>query len=371
MVIGIVLFISLLLAVFLVTVKTNHKISNRLFAVFLVITAVDMSAPLFNLMLDGPSNLGMARNSFAFLQIPVFYLYVLSVSYSDFTLKPKHIIHLFPFLIANAVLVPRFYAVDITSKIEFLTKHQDMFELQLNHTLIHLQIVIYLVAVFIILRKARKLYLENHAGTSINSYNWLLQFTVLLTVLYMIALFKNIYKFSDYPYISEWIKAGLIVFQLLIICWYLFKALNNPELFRNIDSKLKLASDIVLEEEIDASGTYEDELIILKKYMVKEEPFLNPSISIQGISDEIDIPVRNLSLLINNNIGLHFFDFINSYRIESAKEILKDATKSKVTILEILYAVGFNSKSSFNTAFKKHTGLTPTSYRKSLNSNGL
>ncbi|MEO0902667.1 MAG: helix-turn-helix domain-containing protein, partial [Bacteroidota bacterium] len=72
---------------------------------------------------------------------------------------------------------------------------------------------------------------------------------------------------------------------------------------------------------------------------------------------------RELSILINHKMGQHFFDFVNSYRIQSAVDILKDPTKKKVTILEILYEVGFNSKSSFNTAFKKHTGHTPTTYR--------
>lgn len=369
----ITLFISLFLAFFLVTVKTKHKVSNSLFAFFLIITAIDVSEPLWNLVIQSPSSLGMLRNSFAFLQIPVFYLYVLSVCYSDFKFKPKYIIHLLPFLIANVILLPRFYAVDIGSKIDFLKNHQNMIELQFNHILIHVQIIIYIVAVFMILRKAKKLYLENYAGTSVNSYNWLFQFTIVLTILYLIALFKNIFKFSDYPNISEEIKVGLLFFQLLIICWYLFKALNNPNLFRNIDSKLKLISDIILEDEEEGNihtaankKNEEGELVRLKEYMVKEKPFLNPSITIQNISDEIEIPVRNLSLLINHKLGQHFFDFINSYRIENAKIILKDTTKSKVTILEILYEVGFNSKSSFNTAFKKHTGLTPTSYRKQL-----
>lgn len=369
----ITLFISLFLAFFLVTVKTKHKVSNSLFAFFLIITAIDVSGPLCNLVIQSPSNLGMLRNSFAFLQIPVFYLYVLSVCYSDFKFKPKYIIHLLPFLIANVILLPRFYAVDVVSKIDFLKNHQSMIELQFNHILIHVQIIIYIVAVFMILKKAKKLYLENYAGTSVNSYNWLFQFTIVLTILYLIALFKNIFKFSDYPNISEWIKIGLLFFQLLIICWYLFKALNYPNLFRNIDSKLKLISDIILEDEEENSihtaankKDEEDELVKLKEYMVKEQPFLNPSITIQNISDEIEIPVRNLSLLINHKLGQHFFDFINSYRIENAKTILKDTTKNKVTILEILYEVGFNSKSSFNTAFKKHTGLTPTSYRKQL-----
>ena len=107
-------------------------------------------------------------------------------------------------------------------------------------------------------------------------------------------------------------------------------------------------------------------LLKLQSYMIEKKPFLNPSITIQKISDDVNIPVRDLSLLINHKLGQHFFDFINKYRIENAMTILNDSKKNKVTILEILYEVGFNSKSSFNTAFKKHTGTTPTEYRKIL-----
>jgi AraC-like DNA-binding protein len=365
------MFISLFLAVFLVTVKTKHKLSNSLFAAFLVISAIDVSGPLNDLMVDGPSNLGMLRNIFAFLQIPIFYLYVLSVCYSDFKIKPKHILHLLPFVIANVVLLPRFYTVDLASKINFITNYQNMIELQFNHILIHVQIIIYLIAVFMVLRKSKKLYLENYAGTSLNSYTWLFQFTVVLTVLYLIALFKNIFKFSDHPEISEWIRIGLLVFQLLITCWYLLKALNNPSLFRNIDSRLKLVKEIVSEEKkrvqvAEDEEEYDQEVLKLKQYMLEEKPFLNPSLTIQDIANEIEIPVRDLSLLINHKLEQHFYDFVNSYRIEDAMDILKDVTKSKLTILEILYHVGFNSKSSFNTAFKKHTGNTPTDYRKRL-----
>ncbi|WP_106915227.1 helix-turn-helix domain-containing protein [Chryseobacterium aurantiacum] len=365
------LFISLFLAFFLITLKTKYKTSNSLFAVFLLLNAIDISEPLFNMMTDGPSNLGMFRTTFAFLQIPVFYLYIISVCYSDFKLKPKYLLHLLPFLIVNLVLLPRFYSVDTASKISFIQNRQNMIEIQFIHILIHLQIVIYLIAVFRVLRKSKKLYLENYAGKSISSYKWLFQFTIVLTILYAVALLKNIFKFSDYPYISEWIKIGLWISSLFIFCWYLFKALNNPGLFRNIDSKLKLVSEIVSEEKSSEQSTvnekeYDEELLNLKRYMVEKKPFLNSSLTIQDISKEIDIPVRDLSLLINHQLGQHFYDFVNTYRIESAMNILKDDTKSKVTILEILYEVGFNSKSSFNTAFKKHTGNTPTFYRKSM-----
>lgn len=365
------LFISLFLAFFLLTVKTKHKRSNALFAVFLFVTAIDISQPLWNLVVDGPSNLGMFRITFAFLQVPVFYLYVLSVCYSDFKLKPKHLLHLLPFVIANVVLLPRFYAVDMATKIDFIINRQSRFELQFNHIIFHLQVIVYFTAIFMLLRKAKKLYVENHAGSSIISYNWLFQFTSVLTALYMIALLKNILKFSDYPHISEGIRIGLLVLSLFMICWHLFKALNNPGLFRNIDSKLKLVSDLVLEEKNDeqlavSEEEYHEDLLKLQQYMMAEKPFLNPSLTIQDISKDIKVPVRDLSLLINHQLGQHFYDFVNSYRIESAMNILKDEAKSKLTILEILYYVGFNSKSSFNTAFKKHTGKTPTDYRKGL-----
>lgn len=365
------LFISLFLASFLFTLKTKYKLSNCLFAVFLLLNAIDISEPLFNMIADGPSNFGMFRTTFAFLQIPVFYLYIISVCYSDFALKLKYLLHLLPFLVVNLVLMPRFYAVDATLKMSFIQNRQNMIEFQFIHILIHLQIVTYIIAVFRVLRKSKKLYLENYTGKNISSYNWLFQFTIVLTILYTVALLKNIFKFSDYPYISEWIKIGLLVSSLFVICWYLFKALNNPDLFRNIDSKLKLVSKLVSEENNNELSTiddraYNEDLLKLKKYMVEKKPYLNSSLTIQDVSSDIEIPVRDLSLLINHQIGQHFYDFVNTYRIENAMEILKDTSKSKVTILEILYEVGFNSKSSFNTAFKKHTGNTPTTYRKGL-----
>jgi AraC-like DNA-binding protein len=266
--------------------------------------------------------------------------------------------------------------VDVGSKIDFLVNRQNMIELKFNHWLFHFQIFFYFTSVFLLLRKAKTLYLENNSGGNLNSYNWLFQFTSVLTILYLIVILKNIFKFSDYPYVSDWIKIGILVLQLFIICWYLYKALNNPGLFRNIDSKLKLVSDIILEEKkIEPEALKEndsnEELLKLKNFMEEEKPFLNPSLTIQDISKQIEIPVRELSVLINHQLGQHFYDFVNTYRIENAMAILKDSSKSKVTILEILYEVGFNSKSSFNTAFKKHTKTTPTSYRNNLQNNDL
>ena len=365
------LFISFFLAFFLLTVKTQHQLSNQLFALFLIINAIDMSEPLIRQFTDSPSNLGLLRTTIAFLQIPVFYLYVLSVCYSDFRLKPAYLFHLMPFVVANLLFVPRFYAVDLDSKMEFIAHHQKMIELKINHGLIHFQILIYFTAVFLLLRKAKKLYLENNSGGSLNSYNWLFQLTSVLAVIYLIVILKNMFKFSDYSYVSDWIKIGILVLQPFIICWYLYKALHDPGLFRNIDSRLKLVSDIISDAQKIEPEILNEDLVKLKKYMIDEKPFLDPALTIQDISKKMNVPVRELSVLINHQLRQHFYDFVNTYRIENAMTILKDPAKSKVTILEILYEVGFNSKSSFNTAFKKHTGTTPTEFRKTLQNKTL
>ena len=343
--------------------KTPHKTSNQIFVFFLIIIAIDISEPLITQITDGPSNLGMFRNTVAFLQIPAFYLYVLSVCYSDFKWKSKYFLHL--------VLAPRFYWVNLASKLDFIAIRQNMVELQSTHWLFHFQILFYFTAVFLLLRKAKKLYLENNSEGNLDSYKWLFQLTSVLAVLYVIVIIKNIFKFSDYPYISDWIKIGILVSQLFIICWYLYKALNNPGLFRNINSRLKLVSDIISDAQKIEPEILNEDLVKLKKYMIDEKPFLDPALTIQDISKKMNVPVRELSVLINHQLRQHFYDFVNTYRIENAMAILKDPAKSKVTILEILYEVGFNSKSSFNTAFKKHTGTTPTEFRKILQNKTL
>ena len=61
----------------------------------------------------------------------------------------------------------------------------------------------------------------------------------------------------------------------------------------------------------------------------------------------------------------NFYDFINNYRINFAKNLLNNPADDKMTVLEILYEAGFNSKSAFNVAFKKETGVTPSQFRRS------
>ena len=81
-------------------------------------------------------------------------------------------------------------------------------------------------------------------------------------------------------------------------------------------------------------------------------------------------PLRNEHLgvgmsVMNDKIGLNFFDYINSLRVEEAKRLLIETSKKEMNVIEIAYSVGFNNKVSFNNTFKKWTGMTPTEFRAS------
>ncbi|AXT58595.1 AraC family transcriptional regulator [Aquimarina sp. AD1] len=362
------MFVSLFIAFYLLTVRTKTKVSNYLFSIFLILIAIDTSGIIFEKINSKSYNLIIFRSTFSFLQIPVLYLYIKSVCYSDFKLKPKHLIHCAPFVLGNLLFFPRFYLVDTVDKINFLQQYKYMFEIQLNHVIFHLQFIYYIIIIFLTLRKVKKIYLENYSGVSIKTYDWLFKFTATLSFIYIIALLKNIIKFSQFDIVSTYFKIGIHLLIFLLICWYLYKALNNPELFKQIDSTLKLIKNSIPQQQPNKEVLIHEQENIekLRNYMKEQQSFLNPSLTIQNVSDEIEIPVKELSLLINHKLNQHFYDFVNSYRINYAKNLLSDSTQNKRTVLEILYDSGFNSKSSFNTAFKKETGTTPTSYRKNL-----
>jgi AraC-like DNA-binding protein len=67
--------------------------------------------------------------------------------------------------------------------------------------------------------------------------------------------------------------------------------------------------------------------------------------------------------VINEHLKVNFYDFVNGYRVEEAKRLLEDGSHGKKNFLEILYEAGFNTKSAFNRAFKKHAGMTPSQYK--------
>ena len=102
----------------------------------------------------------------------------------------------------------------------------------------------------------------------------------------------------------------------------------------------------------------------IESYMITEKPYLNPDLTLGELAKLLNIPVHYLSQILNEQLNQNFYNYINYYRIKEAMEILSDPDKKDLTILEILYHVGFNSKSVFNTAFKKQVNMTPSNFKK-------
>jgi AraC-like DNA-binding protein len=99
----------------------------------------------------------------------------------------------------------------------------------------------------------------------------------------------------------------------------------------------------------------------LKERMVNEKPFLQPNFSLPDLAAQLKISTHQLSQVINDSLGKSFFEMTAEYRIEEAKKLLKE--KMNIKVEEIAEQVGYNSKSSFNTAFKKIVGVTPSEWR--------
>lgn len=370
----ITVFVMLLLAFFLLTVNTKNKLSNRLFAGFLILTAFDLSSFFIDKYFEANLKFEVFRMTASLLIMPIFYLYVKAVSHSDFRLKPKHLALIIPFSIANLVFIPRFYLATTVDTIYIYEHFKQMLEIRFFYILAELQYAFYIISVFIILKKYKEVYLENYTNANNSSYKWLFQMTVFFLIAHCIVFFKSVIRYTDYNVLLN--SSNLIIgtIALIISCWFVLKALNNPELFKSVDSNMLLVNEtlntkIVSTEKESFEAPKSAEIIsqieYVKKYVLENESYLEPSLTIQELSRQVNIPVRDLSLLINHHINQHFFDFINEYRIQKAMQILKDSSKSKLTILEIIYEVGFNSKSSFNTAFRKHTNQTPTEFRNS------
>jgi AraC-like DNA-binding protein len=103
----------------------------------------------------------------------------------------------------------------------------------------------------------------------------------------------------------------------------------------------------------------------LHSYMEQEQPYLNGKLSLKEVAEHLNLSPNHLSQAINENLGKNFFDFVNGYRVELIKQKMLDSSNSNLTLLGMAYDSGFNSKSSFNSIFKKHTSFTPSQYMRS------
>lgn len=102
----------------------------------------------------------------------------------------------------------------------------------------------------------------------------------------------------------------------------------------------------------------------LEALMARERLFLDPSLSLPRLARRLGCSVNHLSQALNAGHGMSFFDYVNGLRIREAQDMLRGSDAQRPAILDVALAVGFNSTSTFYTAFKKATGQTPARYRR-------
>ncbi|GAA4150120.1 hypothetical protein GCM10022217_02780 [Chryseobacterium ginsenosidimutans] len=361
------IFLVSFLALFLLTVKTKHKLGNQLFAFFLITNAIDASKYLIHHIPENFINLEVFRWSIVYLVPALFYLYAMSVCYSNFRLKTKHLLHAIPFVAYNLYLMSGIYFENTAMKLYFIKNMNQMPITQFFQFLFELLFQVYFIASFLVIRKSRTVYLENYTNPNISLINALYKITIVYYLLHFLVLLRWLVTFTiGLGEVRQWIVTLDGFTFLFCTCWYLFIALNNPEFFRGVNSHLKPITEVATKQKPSLLVAEEKnkQIEFLKDFMISNEPYLDSSLTIQDLSEQVKMPVKDLSTLINLYMDKHFFDFVNEYRIEKAMQVLRDSSQKELTVLEILYQVGFNSKSSFNTSFKKYTGKTPTDYRK-------
>nr|WP_299382256.1 helix-turn-helix domain-containing protein [Allomuricauda sp.] len=124
-------------------------------------------------------------------------------------------------------------------------------------------------------------------------------------------------------------------------------------------SKLKSNGDSGLPKEI---RSHLENLFPI--YITKPSVFTDPLINQQKVAKALNVSPHHVSRYLSHHYGDSFLNIINSQRIEESKKKLANPKLQHLSIQDIYYEVGFNSKSTFNTAFKKNTGITPSEYRK-------
>ncbi len=368
---SILCFQFLFVSLFLFQNKKGKSISNKLLGtvfMMLSITVINIYLMVFGFNLKLPQLLFL-DDTFLLAYGPLLYVFTQSVIFKNYRFKRKDLLHFIPFIISILIFLLLLIFVKTASfdQTTLLIKNQNIpIYIRTGELLILLHIFYYMyrskTGINKVLGKAMDFY------SSFNQDNFkLLQFILNC----FIALFSLSLIHSFLPFIG--IKNGLLI-TLLLIVFFMLYFINSVllKMLNQSSNETGAMTQAKFSEKVKYAGSRleAEELILLKnnlsKYMTAKERYLDSELNIVDLSKELNISSKMLSQVINEGYNCNFFDFVNKYRIDTAKSLFMNQTDAKLTISEVMYDSGFNSKSSFNTAFKKFTEKTPSQFKKDL-----
>lgn len=290
-----------------------------------------------------------------FLTPIIFYFSVLFFTNPAFTFKISDLKYaILPVIFLANILFHRFvdFYIDGVFQIVFLI-------------LILSQALFYTVLSYITIRKHQKriqLFSSNTEGINLN---WLEHIIVVIFVMNIIFLIYNIfYDANALNYLMNFIFLMVVYF---VGCYCLRQKEIYPVEEKQLHELISIEDISNDKEEVKRKLISDEELskikTALEDVMKVEKPYLDSELNLIKLSQILSVSTHQLSYVINTGFQKNFFQYVNEYRIEYAKILLKD-NGSKLSILGIAYESGFNSKTSFNTTFKKITHQTPSEFKK-------
>ena len=345
-----VLFQLFFISFFLFFSKKGRRLSNYLLAFFFL----SLSSGLLDyyLLISGyfevNTQYALLLNSLVIFHAPLLLLYTQSLTDEKFKLKTIHLLHALPFAIALVLLYIFYYSQSPEMQkwvLEDVKKGKDLSTIMIS-VFGFIYELSYLLAIKIRIRNYRE---------TIVDLNWLNFLVNVFIISVLASSFSNILRHSQLISFDQGAIVVGLVGLLFFISSVLLKGLHQNEIFLGAQRNF-----------VDGAGSQEENKSLLEKlntHITKNKPYLDADLTLNDLASQVQISSRQLSTLINVELGKSFFDLINGYRIEEAKRIFRECTDNKLTVLEVMYEVGFNSKSSFNTAFKKYAGSTPTVYK--------
>lgn len=363
-------FQLLLLAGVILSYPKGKIISNKILAWFMFANAVLIG----NFVLFRLRILELADLPFIYypgyatylLLGPLLYLYTKSLCYQNFTFKKTDLLHFLPYVLISVFLIVHYYirTAGITGEPIAPARSLTLYDRIVDDVIFHIQILIYMVLTIRVILIYRRQIKELYSSIEHINLSWLL-FLLIGFILMWLMDVGNFVVLSFMNNSARDVRNVLLFLSLTINFIFatviVYRGLKYPELFSGIEERQKYARSKLTRIES------EQYIKNLTDFMKTKKPYLEPSIGLNDLADKLSISPRYLSQAINDLLNQNFFDLINHYRIEEAKRLFSNPAHRRKTILEILYEVGFNSKSVFNNAFKKHTGMTPTEYRRRNN----
>jgi len=325
-------FNGMLLSIYFLITSKKNKFSNYYLAFLLLMLSIRVIKSVFFYFNPDLSGIFIQIGLSALILIgPFSYLYFKSINQKT---EVKWMIHTLPFIIGITILGICFPYVEywsIWSK--WIVSG------------IYLQWLFYIVMSYKYLKP--HLIKIGQKNTKISNLDfWLISIYVGVFFVWL--------AYTTVAYTSYIMGALSFSFILYLVSLLLiFKNNKNSTFFQENE---KYRNKIIDQETI---VQIERKITIIKD----KELFLNPNLTLADVANELNVSKHNLSQYLNEKVSKSFTTYVNDFRIERAKQLLQ--TGSNYTIDALGYDSGFNSKSTFYTAFKKTTGKTPNEFRKS------